>query len=362
LGVAGRVAPGFYARLSPQASGQVEAVMVQAGQTVQAGTVLLRLAGQEQLAAQLASAEMERLEAQQALDRLDDQTALELALERKTMAETNKRLNQAQDRLRSLSASPSPAQLEQAQANLRLARYRLERVERDLRFWEKRSGNKQSIFWLFLDKGQFKDILQGLDRLHIQAQTRVEHAQETVDRLLSPADAVDLAQAQSEVSLLQARQAESHRRIEILETGPDPKEMAAARKRLDAAEAGLSAAQEALQQAELAAPRTGKVAEVKVKAGEWVQAGQPVMTLMNEGEWVVETDDLTELEAPQVQVGQPVRVRVEALPDLELSGRVQSIRPLYEEKRGDITYTARIALDQPDPRLRWGMTVEVRFE
>jgi multidrug efflux pump subunit AcrA (membrane-fusion protein) len=219
LGVDGRLAPGFYADLAPQASGQVEAVMVQAGQNVQAGAVLLRLAGREQLDARLASAELERLEALQALDRLDDETALDLALERKTLAETNKRLDQAQDRMRSLSASPSPAQLEQAQANLRLARYRLERVEHDLRFWEKRSGNKQSIFKLFLDKGQFKDILEGLDRLHIQAQTRVEHAQETVDELLAPADALDLAQAQSEVSLLQARQAESQRRIETWRPG-----------------------------------------------------------------------------------------------------------------------------------------------
>jgi multidrug efflux pump subunit AcrA (membrane-fusion protein) len=362
LSVDGRLAPGFYANLAPQASGQVEAVMVQAGQNVQAGAVLLRLAGREQMAARLASAELERLAAQQALDRLDDESALDLAQERKTLAETQKRLNQAQDRLRSLSASPSPAQLEQAQANLRLAQYRLERVEHDLRFWEKRAGNKRSIYRLFLDKGQFKDILEGLERLHILAQTRVEHAQEMVDQLMAPADVLDVAQAQSEVSLLQARQAESQRRIEILDAGPDPDAVAAAQKRLEAAEAGLSAAQEALQQAELAAPRAGKVAEVKVKPGEWVQAGQAAVTLVDQGAWVVETDDLTELDAPQVHAGQTVKVRVEALPELELSGRVQSIRPLYEEKRGDVTYTARIALDESDPRLRWGMTVEVTFE
>jgi multidrug resistance efflux pump len=138
--------------------------------------------------------------------------------------------------------------------------------------------------------------------------------------------------------------------------------VAAAQKRLGAAEAGLTAAQEALQQAGLVAPRAGKVAEVNVKPGEWLQAGQAAVVLVDPEAWVVETDDLTELDAPQVQVGQPVKVRVEALPDLELSGRVQSIQPLYEEKRGDVTYTARIALDQSDPRLRWGMTVEVTFE
>jgi hypothetical protein len=35
---------------------------------------------------------------------------------------------------------------------------------------------------------------------------------------------------------------------------------------------------------------------------------------------------------------------------------------LFEEKRGDVTYTARIRLDNIDPRLRWGMTVATVFE
>jgi hypothetical protein len=40
---------------------------------------------------------------------------------------------------------------------------------------------------------------------------------------------------------------------------------------------------------------------------------------------------------------------------------VESIDQVYEEKRGDITYTARILLDSADPRLRWGMTVSITF-
>ena len=41
---------------------------------------------------------------------------------------------------------------------------------------------------------------------------------------------------------------------------------------------------------------------------------------------------------------------------------MESISDLYEEKRGDVTYTARILLDEDDERLRWGMTVVVTFE
>jgi hypothetical protein len=46
---------------------------------------------------------------------------------------------------------------------------------------------------------------------------------------------------------------------------------------------------------------------------------------------------------------------------LELKGVVDAIKDLSEEKRGDVTYTTTILLDQADPRLRWGMTVSVDF-
>jgi hypothetical protein len=56
-----------------------------------------------------------------------------------------------------------------------------------------------------------------------------------------------------------------------------------------------------------------------------------------------------------------VTVTPDALPDLKLNGVVESISQLYEQKFGDITYTAKILMKDTDPRLRWGMTVSVQF-
>jgi len=63
-----------------------------------------------------------------------------------------------------------------------------------------------------------------------------------------------------------------------------------------------------------------------------------------------------------VRVGQSVKIVPDALPDLELGGTVERIKDVFEEKRGDITYTVRIKLNQSDERLRWGMTVAVTFQ
>jgi multidrug resistance efflux pump len=96
--------------------------------------------------------------------------------------------------------------------------------------------------------------------------------------------------------------------------------------------------------------------------GQQVTPGQPVMRLADLSKLYVETDDLTEIEVVDVEVGQKVTVIADALPSVEMTGTVESIGQVFEEKRGDITYTVRIALDDPDPHLLWGMTVVVTFE
>jgi hypothetical protein len=63
-----------------------------------------------------------------------------------------------------------------------------------------------------------------------------------------------------------------------------------------------------------------------------------------------------------VASGQGVTVVPDALPGVTLTGTVESISDVFEEKRGDITYTASILLDGIDPRLRWGMTVVITFD
>ncbi len=86
------------------------------------------------------------------------------------------------------------------------------------------------------------------------------------------------------------------------------------------------------------------------------------MVIADDADWVVETVDLTEIEVIDIQVGQAATVELDALPDLLLSGEVESIKDLAEEKRGDVTYTVVLKLLETDPRLRWGMTTLVMFE
>ncbi|MCK5313469.1 MAG: efflux RND transporter periplasmic adaptor subunit, partial [Anaerolineales bacterium] len=173
---------------------------------------------------------------------------------------------------------------------------------------------------------------------------------------------LDLAIAEADLSVAEAQLALAESNYEKVKAGPDPDDLAAAEARITAAETNILAAQTALENIELRAPFPGTLVDLGLKVGEQVSPGMPVAVLVDFANWKVETDDLTEIEVPDIYVGQPVTVTPDALPDLELNGTVEYISDLYEEKRGDITYTARILLDEDDERLRWGMTVVVTFD
>jgi multidrug resistance efflux pump len=98
-----------------------------------------------------------------------------------------------------------------------------------------------------------------------------------------------------------------------------------------------------------------------LKVGEQAAPGVTAVVLADFSGWIVETDDLTENEVPNVQVGQAADVTFDALPELSLSGKVQSISDVHTDRSGDVTYTTKVSLSKSDPRLRWGMTAVVHF-
>ena len=45
-----------------------------------------------------------------------------------------------------------------------------------------------------------------------------------------------------------------------------------------------------------------------------------------------------------------------------MTGVVSEISQSSYTQGGDVIYTVRVKVDQVDPRVRWGMTVQVTFE
>jgi hypothetical protein len=75
----------------------------------------------------------------------------------------------------------------------------------------------------------------------------------------------------------------------------------------------------------------------------------------------VDTSDLTEYEVVNIGVGDTAIITVDVLPGVEMSGVVEQIAMAPKVQAGDVIYTVRLRVDEPDPQMKWGMTVEIAF-
>jgi HlyD family secretion protein len=100
---------------------------------------------------------------------------------------------------------------------------------------------------------------------------------------------------------------------------------------------------------------------VEVDPGDAAAAEEVVVVLATLDQLQARTVDLTELDVAQVTEGQAAVVTVDALPDVELRGRVARVGLRSEDYRGDVTYPVYVALDEVVPELRWGMTAVVEL-
>ena len=91
-----------------------------------------------------------------------------------------------------------------------------------------------------------------------------------------------------------------------------------------AAEAELHFAQLQLQYTKVVAPESGRVTNRNVEAGDFVSAGQPLLSVVPEDIWVIA--NFKEVQLRRMQVGQKVDVRVDAYPDQQFRAQVQSLQ------------------------------------
>lgn len=331
--VEGRLVPREFETLSFFTNGQVEEILVEEGDLVKKGDVLARLGNREAIEAAIAAAEAELLAAQQAFDALNDNVDVSRSEAVKAVAAANKAVRDAQYQLDNFIIPVSQEGFSALEAVV-MTQKKLDEARRAFEPYklESFSGSIRNRLKTELDNAQ-SDYNAAVRRLEYE--TALADAQASLEKAI--------------------------RDYEALQTGPDPDLLAATQARIKAAETNLASAKASLDDLELVASIDGSVVKQDLIVGQQVAAGQASIIIADFSQMYAETDDLTEIEVVKVSVGQNVTVVPDALPDLELSGTVDQISDIFEEKRGDITYTARILLNDVDPRLRWGMTVVITF-
>ena len=326
--------------------GRLETVSVAVGDQVRAGQVLAQLEGQESLEAAISAARFELEQAQQALEALCKDLDVGQAQALKAIADYQDEVRDAQRVIANLNTNAQQVDLDAAQANMVLAKERLERARDDYEPYE----NKPE------DNLQRAALLSKL----AQVQKEYDATVRVYNNLVGATNPIDLDQAEANLALAQTQLAKAQRDYEILKLGPDPDKVRLAEARLVNTQTQLAATQAALEKITLTAPFASTIAALNISTGEWIVPGQPVMMLADLEHLRVETTDLSERDVPKVEVGQPVMVLIKAL-EQDAPGQVSAISPLADTLGGDVVYKTTVELDTLPEGLRAGMSVEVQF-
>jgi multidrug resistance efflux pump len=323
--------------------GKVAEILVEEGKTVREGDVLVRLADREGAEAALAAAQLELATAQQAYDEF-------VRTEGLGRADTWQAYMDAQ-------LVRAEAEREWEDLNVASIEDRIEDREADVRDRQEDLDEAQEEFDKYADLNEDNSTREN-------AEDDLERAQEDYNEVVRDLEEEirerDTVRAVLDQAL--ASEAEAKHQYEISLDGPNAEQLALLEDRLNNAKAQVASAENNLASYELKAPFNSEVMDINVSVNEMVGPETPAVIVADTGQWYIETSDLTELEVVDVAVGQNVSILADALPDAEMSGVVEEISRSFKLQGGDIIYTVRILANDVDPRMRWGMTVEVTFE
>lgn len=263
------------AEVAPEVPGRVAEVLVEEGQRVQQGELLVRLE-RDNLTAGKAQAEA-------AVRQLEDTVKRQEAL----LARTRKTVAAAQAA---------------ARAGVEAARAQVKKAEAQVAYLEKQEARLEALLREeAVPKSRYDEVHAGAEaaRADLRAATEALHLAEAK---LKEALAGDMAVAEAEAGLAEARSG------------------------LEQAKAALAQARWAEERAEIRAPISGVVARIFLRPGDFAAPGRPVLAMYDPTTRYVEAR-FEETKVRHLQVGQEAQITVDALPGTKLSGTIRRITP-----------------------------------
>ncbi len=396
--------------VAPEIGGRIAEILVDEGDQVKAGDVLVRFndamlqaqldqaeAAQNQAQANydliaagvsfekrqaaVSTAELELVNAQQALDDLYENLDLARAAALQAIADSRDAVRDAQRRVDNLQTASKQTDIEQAEANVILAKDNLDKAIEDYEPYENKPEDD-------LERAAFLSV-------KAQAQAEYDNVVRYLNNLTGVTDEIDLAQAEADLEAAQARLADAQRQYEKMADGPDPdalaladarlknaqsqlalaqsgasaEELAVAQAQIDTAQSAVAVIRAQLDKLALTAPMYGRVLYRSVEPGEVVQPGVPLLTLARLDNLSI-TVYVPEDRYGEIVLGQDVDVTVDSFPDEIFGATVVRIADQAEytprnvqtaEGRRTTVFAVELSVSDPSGRLKPGMPADVVF-
>jgi HlyD family secretion protein len=206
------------------------------------------------------------------------------------------------------------------------------------------------------------------------ALAEIDSAEATLDLLelsyapFQPPDP-DLHAAQSAIDVAQASARVEKAKLDQVEAGPMPGEIAVAEAALREAEAALVSVEEQLQQMTIESPIDGRVGSILVKRGEVVAPGEALIHVIDPDQLTL-TVYLPATEVAHIQSGDPVIIQVDAYPETAFQGKVRRIADQAQftptdvqtqKERVKLVFQVEISVEDPGEKLSPGMPADAQF-
>ncbi|MBZ0295532.1 MAG: efflux RND transporter periplasmic adaptor subunit [Anaerolineae bacterium] len=312
--------------LSFLASGQVDQILVQEGDYVEAGAPLVELKNRSQVI----TYEQANLNYEAAVRKYEDLLVVdENDIE---IAEAN--LNSARGSYTSVADSVSDETIAAAELQYEQAQIALQAAQR-----ARNEANPD------LDEA----AVTLMDARIGEASFNAEIARLRLEDLRSA--------NQGELGAAGARIAQAERQLEQVRAGASEYDVEQAQVAIDQAEAQLDQAKLSYDRTILTAPFAGTVATINLEPGQRISAGVPVVQLVDVTPMHL-SGEIDELDLRQVSVGQPAQVELDALPNITLDATVSFLSSSGNTENGLVRYAIELELDASDERIRPGMTAE----
>ncbi|MBC7766404.1 efflux RND transporter periplasmic adaptor subunit [Arenimonas sp.] len=131
---------------------------------------------------------------------------------------------------------------------------------------------------------------------------------------------------------------------------------------LQSAQASINSARAIITKTLITAPFDGVITKVEVKEGEISSPNTPVISLLNDGEYQIETY-VSENDIAKLKVDQKTKISLDAYGrDVFFEGMIITIDPAETIKDGVSTYRTKIQFLQKDERVKSGMTANIDIE
>jgi len=302
-------------QIASRVAGTVAKVAIADNQLVEAGTVLIELdprdyqVAVDKARAELADAEATALAAQSNVPITATTAASNVTTARGGIAQAQSGVTAADKEVEA-----ARARLVTAQARLREAEANAARAARDVERFRGLLAKDE------ISQQQFDTTAAGADAL----KAGVDSARSQI----AEAEA-GIRVAESKLAQSRAGEQQAQAELETAQTGPS--QIAATRARASSAEARVMQARANLAQADLnlqyttvKAPARGIVSKKGVNAGQVVQAGQPLLALVQiDDVWV--TANFKETQLKDMRPGQRATIDVDAFGGREFKGKVDSV-------------------------------------